>query len=1023
MLALYRSGRQADALEAYRRARATLVEQIGVEPGPELRRLHAAILRQDASLDLAGAGRAAAGARDERAAGRARRASWSACARRGRAAARGRGARRGRRRAAGIGRTRLAAELARRGAARGRARALRRCVPARARADRDAARARRRRPAQPPGWRSRSPRRSALVIATRPGRRSPAAGAEHIALGPLDADGVAAIARHYAPDGRRVPVAELAARSGGRAGARASPRRASGRARRRRAGCAAAADRAAAERDGLRRAEQRLAGDVVELQALRERAGRARTPSRPRPCARTRASRRSTSPTRRSSSGASGWWPRWSRGSRARRCWASWARRAAASPRRCAPGCCPSWPAACCRAARTGRSAAAPRRAPAAEPRGRDRRTTPQRRLLVAVDQFEEAFTLCRDEGERAAFVDALVGSRRRQRIGGRPRAARRLLRPLRRVSGAGEAARRQPRARRPDAARRAAPRDRAARRSARACASSPSSSTRLLADVEDEPGALPLLSTALLELWQQRDGRHLRLAAYERTGGVRGAVARLAEAAYDRLDPAQQTVARAILLRLAGEDAERRRRAPARGARRARRRPRRRPRSARRARRQPARARRREAPRRSPTRRCCASGRGCARWLEEDAEGRRLHRHLAVAAREWEAGGRDPGELYRGARLASTLDWSAGTRRRAQRSSSARSSTASVARGEREARRARRANRRLRALLARRRRAARCSRCVAGALFLDQRGTARDEARGRARPSGSARRRWSSGRPRPLAAARPPGRGDRRLGCRRAATCSPRCCAARPRSASLRSDGRPAAAHGAAPRRPRARRRRQPGARAGARRVWRRTGARRAARDARGERQLARHSVAAGDRPRVQPRRLAARGGPEGKLELLDGRSWRRIAAPKVPQGWFTSLAFSPDGRVLVRALCVGVRPSWVAHHAALRRPDGRPVGGPVGSHPARMPDLLAFGADGRRFVTREDDELVLRDARTLRALAALPATAVFRGPQPGPRHRPGVRRTRSRSRPTARRSPRAARTARCASSTCGRA
>ena len=40
MLALYRSGRQADALEAYPEARRTLVEQVGVEPGPELRRLH-----------------------------------------------------------------------------------------------------------------------------------------------------------------------------------------------------------------------------------------------------------------------------------------------------------------------------------------------------------------------------------------------------------------------------------------------------------------------------------------------------------------------------------------------------------------------------------------------------------------------------------------------------------------------------------------------------------------------------------------------------------------------------------------------------------------------------------------------------------------------------------------------------------------------------------------------------------------------------------------------------------------------
>ena len=76
-----------------------------------------------------------------------------------------------------------------------------------------------------------------------------------------------------------------------------------------------------------------------------------------------------------------------------------------------------------------------------------------------------------------------------------------------------------------------------------------------LLADVEDEPGALPLLSTALLELWQRRDGRHLLHATYERTGGVRGAVARLAEEAFGQLDPAQQAVARTVLLRLAGED------------------------------------------------------------------------------------------------------------------------------------------------------------------------------------------------------------------------------------------------------------------------------------------------------------------------------------------------------------------------------------------------------------------------------------------------------------------------------------
>ncbi|WP_443093920.1 BTAD domain-containing putative transcriptional regulator [Mycolicibacterium agri] len=52
MLALYRAGRQGEALGAYQRARSLLADQLGVDPGPELRRLEAAIVSQDPALDM-----------------------------------------------------------------------------------------------------------------------------------------------------------------------------------------------------------------------------------------------------------------------------------------------------------------------------------------------------------------------------------------------------------------------------------------------------------------------------------------------------------------------------------------------------------------------------------------------------------------------------------------------------------------------------------------------------------------------------------------------------------------------------------------------------------------------------------------------------------------------------------------------------------------------------------------------------------------------------------------------------------
>ena len=66
-----------------------------------------------------------------------------------------------------------------------------------------------------------------------------------------------------------------------------------------------------------------------------------------------------------------------------------------------------------------------------------------------------------------------------------------------------------------------------------------------ILEDVAEQPGALPLLEHALLELWERRAGSVLTLAGYRDSGGVEGAIAVRADVVFGTLTPEQQELAR----------------------------------------------------------------------------------------------------------------------------------------------------------------------------------------------------------------------------------------------------------------------------------------------------------------------------------------------------------------------------------------------------------------------------------------------------------------------------------------------
>jgi WD40 repeat protein len=276
-------------------------------------------------------------------------------------------------------------------------------------------------------------------------------------------------------------------------------------------------------------------------------------------------------------------------------------------------------------------------------------------RLVVVVDQFEETFTACADPVERTAFIDALVRDPSEHRLvvavvlradhyeacAAHPELARLLGHHQILVSAMTDA----------ELARAVT------EPAYRVGLSVEDALThRVIEDAGGAPGALPLLSTALLQTWVRRSNATLTLAGYQESGGVRGAVGQLAEGVYESLDPQRQAMARRILLRLADPDSERtdvRRRAQrdelaGTDA-------------------------EREVLDELIDKRLLTASENTVEvaheallrewprlrsWLEEDRDGRRVHRRLADAAVAWDAGQRDDSDLYRGVRLNAAQEW-----------------------------------------------------------------------------------------------------------------------------------------------------------------------------------------------------------------------------------------------------------------------------------------------------------------------------------------------------------------------------
>ncbi|HET6447397.1 MAG TPA: BTAD domain-containing putative transcriptional regulator [candidate division Zixibacteria bacterium] len=287
--------------------------------------------------------------------------------------------------------------------------------------------------------------------------------------------------------------------------------------------------------------------------------------------------------------------------------------------------------------------------------------------MLVLVDQFEELFSLCHDGNERQAFVDNLLYAA----CNPGPITVIVVLRADFYAHCAPFENLRQALCERQQyiGAMNSEELRRAITEPARSggWTFEPGLVDLLIRDVNEEPGALPLLSHALLVTWRRRRGRTMTLAGYQESGGVQGAIAKTAETIFNQLTPDQQIIARRIFTRLTalGEDATdenlpelyTRRRAelveliPR--------------------------------PEESDQVQLVLNKLADARlvttfketvevahealihewarlrsWLNENREALRLHRQITVAVHEWERLDRDTDALFRGARLAQAEEW-----------------------------------------------------------------------------------------------------------------------------------------------------------------------------------------------------------------------------------------------------------------------------------------------------------------------------------------------------------------------------